>query len=117
MRRREENPHKRNLRNIFLFVFVYVLSATLLHDLRQGGLPLLADQVIELYTLPLRFMFRPLFPILKPFGLVVSDGAELPTPYGIIAGSLIWVFVLALLGIMFTPPKEKRRPFQQPWDN
>lgn len=116
MARKQVNPHKRNLRSISLVVFVYVVSAVLLHDLRRGNLPALADTVVGIYTAPLRVMFQPLFPLLKPFNMVVSDGAELPTPYGIIAGSIVYVFVLTLLAVLFTPKQEKPPKFKQHWD-
>jgi len=111
MARKQTNPYKENLRTISIAMFAYVVSAAFLYDVRGPMLPGLLGPVAEIYTLPLRFMFRPLFPLLKPFGLVVSDGAELPTPYGIIVGSVIYVFVLLLLSSLLQPAKEKRRKF------
>lgn len=114
--KRAANPHKRKLRNISLVIFAYVVSALFFYDLRHGNLPGLADMFIEFYTFPLRYMFRPLYPVLKPFDLVVSDGAELPKAYGIVVGSLIYIAVIMILSYLFTPPKEKRREHQEYWD-
>ena len=111
MARKQSNPYKANLRSISVTMFLYVVSAVFLHDVRGPSLPGLIGPIAEVYTWPLRYMFRPLFPILKPFGLVVSDGADLPTPYGIVVGSVIYVFALLLFSVLLQPAKEKRRKF------
>ncbi len=116
MRRRNHHPIKTNLRYISVVMFCYVVSALYLLDTRGPLLPGFVGPVVELYILPLRYMFRPLFPILKPFGLVVSDGADLPTPYGIVIGSVIYVFLLLGLSMLLEPPKEKRRPYEDHWE-
>lgn len=117
MRRKRKNPYKANLRLISIWMFAYVVSALVFHDLRGPTLPGLIGPFADFYTLPLRFMFRPLFPLLKPFGLVVSDGAELPTPYGIVIGSVIYVFVLLLLSALLMPAKETRQKYQEYMDD
>jgi hypothetical protein len=106
-KKRVLNPLKQRLRLITLFVFGYVFSAVLLYDLYHAALPLLARELITLYTLPLRHMFRPLYPLLHPLGLVVSQGAELPSPYGIVAGSVLYIGILLLLTQLFTERPEK----------
>jgi|GEM_PF-2558665 len=101
--------YKKKLRKISLYVLVYVLSALMLYDMRHPNLPALADLFVEYFTFPLRWMFRPLYPLLKPFGMVVSDGAELPTPYGIIAGAFIYILAIFVISLLFEPAREKLR--------
>jgi hypothetical protein len=110
------HPVKTNLRNISVGMFVYVVSALYLLDIRGPLLPGFVGPAAELYIFPLRYMFRPLFPLLKPFGLVVSDGADLPTPYGIVVGSVIYVFLLLGFSMLLEPAKEKRRPYEDHWE-
>lgn len=114
--KKNENPYKTNLRLISIVMFIYVVTALAFHDLRGPSLPGVIGPFAEIYTLPLRYMYRPLFPLLKPFGLVVSDGAELPTAYGIVVGSVIYVFVLLLLSGLLMPPKETKRKYEEYWD-
>ncbi len=116
MRRKSHSPFKSNLRNISIFMFIYVVSALFLYDIRSPNLPGFIGPFVEFYTFPLRHMFRPLFPVLKPFGFVVSDGAELPTPYGVVVGSIIYVFVLLGLSALLQPPAEKRRSYDDRWE-
>lgn len=113
---KKQSPLKRNLRNISIFMFVYVVSALFFFDIRGPNLPGFIGPIVEVYTIPLRYMFRPMFPLLKPFGLVVSDGAELPTPYGVVVGSVIYVFVLLALSTLLEPSKEDRRKYQDYWE-
>ncbi|MCC7339725.1 MAG: hypothetical protein IT170_01465 [Bryobacterales bacterium] len=101
--------------NITTVVAFYVIAAVWLYDMRSRNMPALIDLFAEYFTLPLRYMFRPLYPLMKPFGWVISDGADLPNAYGIVAGTAVWVLVLIFIVWVFTPKPDKKRDHEEYW--
>ena len=109
------NRHKKNFATIFTVVFFYVIASATLYDTQSSNNPAVFQYFTEYFTLLYRYMFRPLYPLLQPFGLVTSDAAELPTPWGIVAGSFVYMVLLWMLAWVFSSKPPKRRPFEEPW--
>jgi hypothetical protein len=109
------NPQKKTNSNITLAVAFYVVIAVWLYDLQARTLPALIQLFVEYFTIPLRYMYRPFYPLMKPFGWVVADGAELPTAYGIVAGTIIWIFILIFIAWIFSPKPDKKRDHEEYW--
>lgn len=108
------NPQKKSTSNITIAVTFYVIAAVWLYDLK-ANLPALIQLFTEYFTIPLRYMFRPFYPLMKPFGWVVADGADLPTAYGIVAGTAAWIFFLIFVAWVFTPKPDKKRKHEEYW--
>ncbi len=106
---------KKNVSRVATIVVFYVASAVWFYDMQERSLPPLIAMFVDGFTLPLRYMFRPLYPIMKPFGWVVSDGADLPTPYGIIAGTVAWIGILAIVAYIFSTKPDKKRAHEEYW--
>lgn len=101
--------------NLTTAVIFYVATAVWLYDMQARSLPALIQMFAEYFTLPLRYMFRPLYPLMKPFGWVVSDGADLPTAYGIVAGTAVWVLILFFIMWVFSAKPDKKRKHEEYW--
>lgn len=106
---------KRVNSNITTIVIFYVAAAVWLYDMQERNLPALIQMFVEYFTLPLRYMYRPFYPLMKPFGWVVSEGADLPNAYGIVAGTAIWIFILIFVAYLFSSKPDKKRPHEEYW--
>jgi hypothetical protein len=109
------SSQKRVNSNITTIVIFYVASAVWLYDMQARNLPALIQMFVEYFTLPLRYMYRPLYPLMKPFGWVASDGADLPNAYGIVAGTAVWIFILMFVAYLFSTKPDKKRSHEEYW--
>lgn len=109
------SPPKKTNSNITTIVAAYVIAAVWLYDMKARSMPALIELFAEYFTLPLRYMFRPFYPLMKPFGWVVADGADLPTAYGIVAGTAVWILILIFVAWVFTPKPDKKRAHEEYW--
>ena len=115
---RERNtvrPPSKTNSNITTIVAFYVIAAVWLYDLKARSLPALIEMFADYFTIPLRYMFRPFYPLMKPFGWVIADGADLPNAYGIVAGTAIWVLILIFVAWIFSAKPDKKREHEEYW--
>ncbi|MCZ2156876.1 MAG: hypothetical protein LC114_23765 [Bryobacterales bacterium] len=111
------NPQKKTRSTITLSVCAYVIAAVWFYDIRSSNLPALIRAFADYFTMPLLYMYRPFYPLMKPFGWVVSDGADLPTAQGIVAGTIVWILILIFVAWVFSAKPDKKRKHEEYWGN
>jgi hypothetical protein len=61
------------------------------------------DIPLQLFVIPLFVVFRPLYPLMRPMGMLEGEWFTAPTPIGALFGSLVYVILLYLfiVGVRF----------------
>ena len=73
---------------------IYSIVALASAFLLRQRLPLPIERMLAIVVAPLVIIYYPLYPLLKPLGMVEGEWLAGPTPLGIVFGALVYGAVL-----------------------
>lgn len=73
-----------------IYSFVALCAVALLNRRPPPGL----EPVLAVMAAPLLFIFRPLYPLLRPLGLVEGEWMQGPKPLGVLLGACLYGLIL-----------------------
>lgn len=67
--------------------------------------PRFLEPALSLIAAPLLYIFKPIYPILRPLGMVEGEWMRLPTLGGMVIGSLIYGIIIFAIQALLTHRK------------
>ena len=101
---RQEEKRARGIAWLPAFPLVYgILTVITARTLNSGGVPPALEGVLAIIVAPSLIIFEPLYPIMRPLGLMEGEWLRAPSFLGIIVGSFVYSILLWVLFRLIKP--------------